>query len=107
MQIALFQMPEMPDPFRKAVPAIHIAPKTGPISLQQAKTWNALIKNAIEQRKEGERTWFEYSIGDLISDVGLNSKIVSSSRRRSIRCWALWSTGTSWQRSLSGTPARC
>ncbi|WP_256259013.1 replication initiation protein [Burkholderia ubonensis] len=74
MQIALFQMPEMPDPFRKAVPAIHIAPKTGPISLQQAKTWNALIKNAIEQRKEGERTWFEYSIGDLISDVGLNSK---------------------------------
>lgn len=74
MQIALFQMPEMPDPFRKAVPAIHMAPKTGPISLQQAKTWNALIKNAIEQRKEGERTWFEYSIGDLISDVGLNSK---------------------------------
>ncbi|WP_232445377.1 replication initiation protein [Burkholderia ubonensis] len=73
-QIALFQVPELPEPFRKAVPAIHIAPKSGAISLQQAKMWNALIKNAIEQNKDGERTWFEYALGDLISDVGLNSK---------------------------------
>lgn len=73
-QIALFQMPELPEPFRKAVPAVHIAPQAGPISLQQAKMFNALIKNAIEQNKTGERVWFEYLIQDLIRDVGLNSK---------------------------------
>ena len=73
-QIALFQIPELPEPFRKAVPAVHIAPQAGPISLQQAKMFNALIKNAIEQNKEGERVWFEYAVGDLISDVGLNTK---------------------------------
>ncbi|WP_321853420.1 replication initiation protein [Paraburkholderia tropica] len=73
-QIALFQIPELPEPFRKAVPAVHIAPQAGPISLQQAKMFNALIKNAIEQNKEGERVWFDYAVGDLISDVGLNTK---------------------------------
>ncbi|MCX5544680.1 replication initiation protein [Paraburkholderia sp. CNPSo 3076] len=73
-QIALFQIPELPEPFRKAVPAVHIAPRAGPISLQQAKMFNALIKNAIEQNKDGERVWFEYPIGELISDVGLNTK---------------------------------
>jgi len=73
-QIALFQMPDLPEPFRKAVPAVHIAPQAGPISLQQAKMFNALIKNAIEQNKTGERVWFEYLIQDLIRDVGLNSK---------------------------------
>jgi hypothetical protein len=73
-QIALFQIPELPEPFRKAVPAVHIAPQAGPISLQQAKMFNALIKNAIEQNKEGERVWFEYTVGELISDVGLNTK---------------------------------
>lgn len=36
--------------------------------------FNALIKNAIEQNKIVERLWFEYPIGQLISDVGLNSK---------------------------------
>ncbi|KND57276.1 Protein involved in initiation of plasmid replication [Candidatus Burkholderia verschuerenii] len=73
-QIALFQVPELPEPFRKAVPAVHIAPQSGPISLQQAKMFNALIKNAIEQNKQGERVWFEYPVGQLINDVGLNSK---------------------------------
>ncbi len=73
-QIALFQLNDLPEPFRKAVPAVHIAPKSGPISLQQAKMWNALIKNAIGQNKNGEQVWFEYSVGDLIADVGLNSK---------------------------------
>ncbi|WP_304993764.1 replication initiation protein [Burkholderia plantarii] len=73
-QIALFQLNDLPEPFRKAVPAVHIAPKSGPISLQQAKMWNALIKNAISQDKDGERVWFEYPVGDLIADVGLNSK---------------------------------
>ncbi|MDA0574127.1 replication initiation protein [Burkholderia gladioli] len=73
-QIALFQLNDLPEPFRKAVPAVHIAPKSGPISLQQAKMWNALIKNAIGQNKDGQQVWFDYAVGDLIADVGLNSK---------------------------------
>jgi hypothetical protein len=73
-QIALFNVPELPEPFRKAVPAVHIAPQSGPISLQQAKMFNALIKNAIEQNKVGERVWFDYPVRQLICDVGLNSK---------------------------------
>lgn len=67
-------MPDAPEPFKKAVPAVHIAPQSGPISLQQAKMFNALIKNAIEQNRGGERVWFEYSLKSLIDDVGLNSK---------------------------------
>ncbi|WP_277184208.1 replication initiation protein, partial [Caballeronia sp. BR00000012568055] len=30
--------------------------------------------NAIEQNKQGERVWFDYPVGQLINDVGLNSK---------------------------------
>lgn len=73
-QITLFPLADLPEPFRKAVPAVHVAPQSGAISLQQGKMFNALIKNAIEQNKQGERVWFEYQILDLIEDVGLNTK---------------------------------
>lgn len=72
-QIALFQTPEPPEPFKKAVQAVHIAPKSGAITLQQAKMFNALIKNAIAQHSVDQRLTFEYSVKDLIEDVGLNS----------------------------------
>ncbi|SDV46085.1 replication initiation protein [Chitinasiproducens palmae] len=72
-QIALFQTPEPPEPFKKAVQAVHIAPKSGAITLQQAKMFNALIKNAIAQHGDDQRLTFEYSVRDLIEDVGLNS----------------------------------
>lgn len=72
-QIALFQAAEPPEPFKKAVQAVHIAPKSGAITLQQAKMFNALIKNAIAQNTEDQRLTFEYSLRNLIDDVGLNS----------------------------------
>jgi hypothetical protein len=72
-QIALFQAAEPPEPFKKAVQAVHIAPKSGAITLQQAKMFNALIKNAIAQNAEDQRLTFEYSLRNLIDDVGLNS----------------------------------
>jgi hypothetical protein len=72
-QIALFQATEPPEPFKKAVQAVHIAPKSGAITLQQAKMFNALIKNAIAQNTEDQRLTFEYSLRNLIDDVGLNS----------------------------------
>lgn len=72
-QIALFQATDPPEPFKKAVQAVHIAPKSGAITLQQAKMFNALIKNAIAQNTEDQRLTFEYSLRNLIDDVGLNS----------------------------------
>ena len=73
-QIALFQTVESPEPFRKAVQAIHIAPRSGIISLQQRKMFNSLIKNAISQNEENEgRTLFEMTAGSLSNDIGLNS----------------------------------
>jgi len=72
-QIALFQAAEPSEPFKKAVQAVHIAPKSGAITLQQAKMFNALIKNAIAQNTEDQRLTFEYSLRNLIDDVGLNS----------------------------------
>ena len=48
-QVSLFQTPEPPDLLRKAVRAIHIAPKSGKIGLQQRKMFSSLIKNALRQ----------------------------------------------------------
>jgi hypothetical protein len=73
-QVALFQTADPPEPFRKAVQAIHIAPKSGSISLQQRKMFNSLIKNAIRQDSvERGRPTFEITIGNLSRDIGLNS----------------------------------
>ncbi|MFX1766441.1 replication initiation protein [Paraburkholderia sp. A1RI-2L] len=70
----VFQQGQPPDLFRKAVPAIHIAPKSGSISLQQRKMFSSLIKNAIRQDSlESGRSSFEITISALSQDVDLNS----------------------------------
>jgi len=70
----VFQQGQPPDLFRKAVPAIHIAPKSGSISLQQRKMFSSLIKNAIRQDSlEPGRSSFEITISALSQDVDLNS----------------------------------
>lgn len=70
----IFQQGQPPDLFRKAVPAIHIAPKSGSISLQQRKMFSSLIKNAIRQDSlEPGRSSFEITISALSQDVDLNS----------------------------------
>lgn len=70
----VFQQGQPPDLFRKAVPAIHIAPKSGSISLQQRKMFSSLIKNAIRQDSlEPGRSSFEITISALSRDVDLNS----------------------------------
>ncbi|POR50097.1 replication initiator protein [Paraburkholderia eburnea] len=70
----VFQQGQPPDLFRKAVPAIHIAPKSGSISLQQRKMFSSLIKNAIRQDSlEQGRSSFEITISALSQDVDLNS----------------------------------
>ncbi|ETP61208.1 initiator RepB protein [Burkholderia dolosa PC543] len=59
---------------RKAVQAIHIAPKSGKIGLQQRKMFSSLIKNALRQEAfEPGRTSFSISIAALSHESGLNS----------------------------------
>jgi hypothetical protein len=73
-QVSLFQASEPPDLLRKAVQAIHIAPKSGKLGLQQRKMFSSLIKNAIKQDAvEPDRTSFSITIGALSQDSGLNS----------------------------------
>ncbi|MGS0894456.1 RepB family plasmid replication initiator protein [Burkholderia stagnalis] len=73
-QVSLFQAPEPPDLLRKAVQAIHIAPKSGKIGLQQRKMFSSLIKNALRQEAfEPGRTSFSISIAALSHESGLNS----------------------------------
>lgn len=73
-QVSLFNTVEPPDLLRKAVQAIHIAPKSGKLGLQQRKMFSSLIKNAIKQESvEPGRSNFTISIGALSQDSGLNS----------------------------------
>ncbi|MGF6265335.1 hypothetical protein OKW49_006328 [Paraburkholderia youngii] len=73
-QVSLFNTVEPPDLLRKAVQAIHIAPKSGKIGLQQRKMFSSLIKNAIKQESvEPGRSSFTITIGALSQDSGLNS----------------------------------
>jgi len=77
-QIALFQPPEQPDPFKKAVQAIHSSP-VGSLSLQQRRVFNVLIKNAIEQRasRSQEANEFIVSIPTIMSALDLSTKDVA------------------------------
>lgn len=75
-QIALFQQPEVPEPFKKAVQAIHVSPVGGALTLQQRRLFNSLIKNAIEhrlQRNDGAST-FQISIPEMMAELSLTTK---------------------------------
>lgn len=75
-QIALFQQPEVPEPFKKAVQAIHVSPVGGALSLQQRRLFNALIKNAIEDRiaRNDAANTFQISIPEMMAGLGLTTK---------------------------------
>jgi len=75
-QIALFQQPEVPEPFKKAVQAIHVSPVGGALTLQQRRLFNALIKNAIEHRmgQAGSVDTFQISIPEMMSNLALTTK---------------------------------
>lgn len=73
-QVSLFQTNEPPDLLRKAVQAIHIAPRAGKLGLQQRKMFSSLIKNAIKQDAvDPGRSTFTVTISALSLDSGLNS----------------------------------
>ncbi|MDF3833281.1 RepB family plasmid replication initiator protein [Cupriavidus basilensis] len=75
-QIALFQQQEAPEPFKKAVQAIHVSPVGSAITLQQRRLFNSLIKNAIEQRLQTNEQASTFSIGipQMMAGLGLTTK---------------------------------
>ncbi|MFP3637949.1 replication initiation protein [Paraburkholderia sp. SIMBA_054] len=99
-QIQLFSVQQHPEPFRKAVQAIHIAPKKGTISLQQQRIWNGLIKNAIEQNKIEQDTYnrdldeFSIPLQDLMNQVGLGNSNNRDYFKETVR--SLLSTVVDW-----------
>lgn len=72
-QIALFASEGLPEPFKKAVAAIHVAPVKGTLDLAQRKFFDALLLNAAEQNLKSESRWFSIPITQLIEISGLNS----------------------------------
>ncbi|CAE6956432.1 replication initiation protein [Paraburkholderia domus] len=73
-QFGLFPTADLPEPFRKATAAVHMAPEKGPLSLPQYKVFDALLKRAGNQyKKDPTRIWFEIGLGELTTEIGLNS----------------------------------
>ena len=75
-QTALVQQQEGPEPFKKAVQAIHVSPVGGSLTLQQRRLFNALIKNAIEHRlgQTGLVETFQISIPEMMANLALTTK---------------------------------
>jgi Initiator Replication protein len=73
-QFGLFPDVELPEPYKKAVSAVHMAPKEGPMTIQQYRMFDALLKHAHDQYKvDPTRIWYTISIGDLSKKLGLEN----------------------------------
>lgn len=70
-QIALFQVPEVPKPYKKAVQVVHSKPRA-PMSLVQRKVSNSWLKNAV-QNKPDEEGWWSIRIADMATEIGFDS----------------------------------
>ncbi|WP_171019813.1 replication initiation protein [Hydrogenophaga sp. 2FB] len=70
-QISLFQNPEVPRPYKKAVQVVHSKPRA-PLSLVQRKVSNAWLKNAVQTPPDSEG-WWSLRISDLAEDIGFDS----------------------------------
>ncbi len=71
-QFGLFQLSEIPDPFKKAVEIVHSQPKA-PMSLVQRKLSNAWLKNAAMNPPDAEG-WWSISSKAMVEDIGFDSK---------------------------------
>ena len=71
-QFGLFQVPEVPRPYKKAVQVVHSKPR-GQLSLLQRKVSNAWLKNATQNEADPEG-WWSLRIQDMASDIGFDSK---------------------------------
>lgn len=73
-QFGLFPDVELPETYKKAVSAVHMAPKEGPMTLNQYRVFDALLKHAMDQHKiDPSRVWYTIKIGDLSEKIGLET----------------------------------
>jgi len=70
-QIALFQVPDVPKPYKKAVQVVHSKPRA-PMSLVQRKVSNSWLKNAVQNRPD-EEGWWSIRIADMATEIGFDS----------------------------------
>ncbi len=73
-QFGLFPDVELPDTYKKAVSAVHMAPKDGPMTLNQYRVFDALLKHAMDQHKaDPQRVWYTIQVSELSEKIGLES----------------------------------
>lgn len=70
-QIALFQVSEVPNQYRKAVQVLHSKP-TKQLTLLQRKIMNSWLKNAVDT-KPNENGWWTIPIATVLKDLDFNS----------------------------------
>ncbi len=71
LQIQLFRLPEVPEPYKKAVEVVHSKPHA-PMSLVHRKLLNAWLKNAVEQPPDKDG-WWTISIVEMSESIGFDS----------------------------------
>lgn len=71
LQIQLFRLPEVPEPYKKAVEVVHSKPHA-PMSLVHRKLLNAWLKNAVEEAPDKDG-WWTISILDMSESIGFDS----------------------------------
>ena len=70
-QIQLFKVPEVAEPYKKAVEVLHSKPRS-PMSLMHRKLLNAWLKNALEGEPDKDG-WWDLSIMQMCNDIGFDS----------------------------------
>lgn len=70
-QIALFQVPDVPRSFKKAVQVVHSKPRA-PMSLLQRKVSNSWLKHALHNPPD-EHGWWSLRIQDMAREIGFDS----------------------------------
>lgn len=70
-QIQLFRLPEVPEPYKKAVEVLHSKPRA-PMSLMHRKLLNAWLKNAVESKPDKEG-WWSLPIVEMSESIGFDS----------------------------------
>ena len=70
-QIQLFRLPEVPEPYKKAVEVVHSKPRA-PMSLIHRKLLNAWLKHAVETKPDKDG-WWTLPIVEMSESIGYAS----------------------------------
>ncbi|WP_291517458.1 replication initiation protein [Acidovorax sp.] len=70
-QIQLFRIPEVPEPYKKAVQVLHSKPRA-PMTLMHRKLVNAWLKNAVDHAPD-KNGWWTISVTKMNESIGYGS----------------------------------